>query len=464
MRNGRSSEVEFDRWLVGLNVARVKSILRALRCESVIVKYLQSNNNSKNQIYLAPTVNHLACLPMGTPIANVGSSKKNSGVNGPLFTIPLTFFWLSPSGVVRAPEAKLCDYSQYPEVRFSGFLRGCADPPSHLMAIEKRGREGGRILLIAISKAEGKCYGLVVPAISPLNRQLRELPTEQQGVLRIWLLREQSRGDSRDLLLRKLCWISDRGWIAGQRLTSAGLIPYRARNGGGYTLEATLGIVSNSDSGPDFHGWEVKQRNVKALSRPRRGEVTLFDIAPDGGLFQDLGPIDFTLHFGSARSSSGRYDFTGKHRTTKQSAGTKLKLELSGFDGGRIDPSGHLSLNSPSGDPAMSWSFRKLIEHWNRKHALAAFVRSENRDVDISGEQVREYQYGNRVELGVGTDFRRFLSAIAHGKVAFDPGLNIKLGMSGRWRAHGRFPFRVSSSDLPLLYTDFETVDACSVS
>ncbi len=34
------------------------------------------------------------------------------------------------------------------------------------------------------------------------------------------------------------------------------ITPYLARNGGGYTLEAELGILPNSYSEPDLLGWE----------------------------------------------------------------------------------------------------------------------------------------------------------------------------------------------------------------
>ena len=53
--------------------------------------------------------------------------------------------------------------------------------------------------------------------------------------------------------------IHELGWIESKRLNSDGkAISYRAPNGGGYTLEAELGIVPNGVSEPDYLGWEVK--------------------------------------------------------------------------------------------------------------------------------------------------------------------------------------------------------------
>ncbi len=458
-----TTQSDYESWLADLSLDRVRSILVSLRCETVLVKHLQRNNNSKNQIYLAPTVNHLVSLPMGTPIPRQGTSTKNGGSNSPLFTIPVHFSWISPSGIVPAPDAKLCDYSQYPEVRFSGFLKGCADPPSYLLVKEKRGTEEGRVLLIGISRTDGQCYGLVVPVTVPLNAELRSLPTERQGILQVWSLTIQDAAiDARELLLRSLCSVARRGWIDGQRLTNDGLVPYRARNGGGYTLEAELGIVSNALSGPDFHGWELKQRDVHSLQRPRVKSVTLFDIAPDGGEYHDVGVIDFTERRGRAHSDGRRRDFTGKHRAGAVVEATGLTLTVDGLAGDLIDPNGSIALLDNDQSIAMSWSFLKLFEHWNRKHALAAFVRSENRDVAAGEGSKRQYRFGGTIELGVGTDFRRFLLGIAEGRIAFDPGLKIeRSGDSDRWRSHARFPFRINSADLPLLYHQYEFAEAC---
>jgi hypothetical protein len=458
----KTTDLAYESWLSGLTLERIHSTLIALHCETVLIKPLKRNNNSKNQIYLAPSTNHLAGLPLGEPIPNPRISQKQGGKTGSLFSIPLRFSWLSPSGVVRAPEAKLCDYTQYPEVRFSGFLKGCADPPSYLMAAENRGTEEGRVLLIGVSRSTNESYGLVVPATVPLSRAIEGVPAEQQGVLKVWALAAETQADSRELLLQRLCEISRRDWIEGQRLTRNGLVSYLARNGGGYTLEAQLGIISNAKAGPDFRGWEVKQHCVGTLLHPKSGTVTLFDIAPDGGSYTELGATEFAKRHGRPRPSGDRFDFTGKHKASTRASSTGLHLEVRGYDDFGIDPFGGVELVNDEGLTAMSWTFSKLLGHWNRKHAQAVFIRSENRDVVENGSPTREYRYGSIVELGIGTDFSRFLSAIANGTIAFDPGLNAKLESSGHWKSHARFPFRISSRDLHSLYTNFEKTETCT--
>ena len=457
-----TDERDYENWLAALTLDRVRSTLVALRCETVLIKPLKRNNNSKNQIYLAPSINHLVGLPLGEPIPNPRTSQKQGGIAGSLFSIPLRFSWLSPSGVVRAPHAKLCDYTQYPEVRFSGFLKGCADPPSYLMATEKRGTEEGRVLLIGVSRSTNESYGLVVPATVPLNRAIEDVPAEQQGVLKVWTLAAETQTNSRELLLQRLCEISRRHWIEGKRLTRNGLISYLARNGGGYTLEAELGIVSNANAGPDFYGWEVKQHCVGSLLRPKSGTVTLFDVAPDGGSYTELGATEFAKRHGRPRSSGDRFDFTGKHKASTRASSTGLHLEVRGLDDFGIDPMGGVELVDDAGLRAMSWTFSKLLGHWNRKHAQAVFIGSENRDLVENGSRTREYRYGSTVELGTGTDFSRFLSGIANGTIAFDPGLNAKLASTGDWKSHARFPFRISSRNLKSLYTNFEKTETCA--
>ena len=70
----------------------------------------------------------------------------------------------------------------------------------------------------------------------------------------------------KDRLLNELRRIWRLNWIASQKLAADGTKqPYAARNGGGYTLEAELGITPNGYAEPDFMGWEVKQYGVRVI-------------------------------------------------------------------------------------------------------------------------------------------------------------------------------------------------------
>ena len=73
----------------------------------------------------------------------------------------------------------------------------------------------------------------------------------------------KANSDTKQLLVEKLTNIYEKHWISSKMIKSDGSItPYLARNGGGYTLEAELGILPNSYSEPDLLGWEIKQYGV----------------------------------------------------------------------------------------------------------------------------------------------------------------------------------------------------------
>ncbi|KLR60727.1 MvaI/BcnI restriction endonuclease family [Actinobacteria bacterium IMCC26207] len=493
-----ASQREYDAWLERLTLQSLESWFQDLGCDQVLIKELQPNNNSKQQIYLGPHLNDVAGIPSGDPVASTGRSAKHRYPK-PIFTVPVDFAWLAPGGIAPAPAAKMIYYPQYPEVRLSGLLTGCAEPPSELLNIDKRGKEVGRLLLMGVAKRTSKVFALIVPVGIALHGQVRSLRLEQQGIIRVWRLpatsdpvfqfdppesppslvapvQEQLREveephlpppitDSRALLLQRLCAISGEGWIPGQRMTTSGVIPYQAKNGGGFTLEARLGIVSNAEAGPDFHGWEVKQHNAHSLIRPRAGQVTLFDPAPDGGFYKELGPADFLRKYGRLSADAKRWDFTSRHQFGVRHATTGMQLVMSGYSPGGLNPNGFVGLTSASGDVTMSWSFAKLMGHWKNKHAQAVFVSSVSRETpnpnDIGSSQVN-YQYAPLVHLGIGTQFGLFLDAILAGTIKFDPGLNVKQSADGKWKSHSRYSFRISSRDLNCLYDDFLTVEACS--
>jgi hypothetical protein len=73
------------------------------------------------------------------------------------------------------------------------------------------------------------------------------------------------------------------------------------------------------------------------------------------------------------------------------------------------------------------------------------YVPSEKR------EEPRSYRFGSAVLAGIGTDFGRVLTAMAQGKVYYDPA--VKLVQEGaRPTTKRRSQFRIKFSDLPGLY------------
>lgn len=452
-----SETIEYEGWAASLTLDSVRRRLRGLGCDLAVVKVLVANNNSKQQIWLAKHLNDLAFIPFGSPRPHRSKSKKREEPLA-IFHSHVHFAWLGPSGRTIAPHAKLIYYPQYPEVRLSGFLRDCRNAPSHLLRIEERGQEEGRLLVLGIDSKSGSTFGLVVGVDCPLAEELRQAPLEQRGVLSIWRLAGRTGQDPRVALLKELGEISAQGWVPGQRLTRAGPIAYGAENGGGYTLEALLGIMPNANSAPDLHGYEVKQVGVRNLNRPQRKDVTLFDTVPDGGEFRRLGASDFVRIHGHFNQQKDRFDFAGRHRAGSPPPRTGASLRVSGYEAGRIQADGAVELVGKDGEMLMEWSFAKLMDHWSRKHARAAYVPSESRRIQTADGLVRQYRYSQIVWMGEGTDFAKFLDAVVDGVIRYDPGMHAP-GATRAGSSKVRSLFRISSQDLNVLYADYNSID-----
>ena len=103
-----------------LDLATLKHVMRSGGAKQLYLKRLAENDNSKNQIYLGPDLTALNILPNG-PLESDPQKPK-------LLKSPVHFSWITAAGnVTRAPGAQ--PYPQYPEVRFSGFLKGSRGAP-----------------------------------------------------------------------------------------------------------------------------------------------------------------------------------------------------------------------------------------------------------------------------------------------------------------------------------------------
>jgi hypothetical protein len=231
------------------------------------------------------------------------------------------------------------------------------------------------------------------------------------------------------------------------------VIAYDAPNGGGYTLEAVLGVPSNAVKGPDFMGWELKGFEVKNFEEwPASKRVTLLDPGPDGGEYKNLGAAGFIQAYGySPKGRTDRMNFGGVHKYGVLARLTTSTLGLTGYDrnlkGGTItDDSGAVVVYGPADEILMSWSFRHLMLMWNRKHEKAAFV-----PYNLRREPHRQYHYGNRIAICRNSDFLYFLREVADGNVIFDPGLKVE-GLPSKPKAKVRCPMRISVENTPKLY------------
>ena len=412
------------------------------------VKALSPNDNSKNQVYLGPGFDSLHKLPVRDIQADTRTGRPN-------FKASLAFEWLSEAGrAVPAPNAILILYPQYPEVRLSGFLRGCAIAPKAIMT----SRALGRMLFLGVTSS-GRIIAYATDAASPLGGSaLQQIHGEDTLLVELPLT---SGTDDRAALLAELKRVHALGWINSKQLSAAGeLSPCAAPNCGGYTLEAELGISKNGISDPDFRGYEVKQfAGGPGATWVRSKPITLLTPEPNGGVYASEGPVEFVRRFGYAAKdgTAGRRNFGGRHFCEVQCKATRCRIRLAGYDeaSGKIaDVSGSVELMSDRGELAASWSFSKLLEHWARKHARAVYVPSEKQDIPM-----RQYRFGQRVMLMEGTTPLLLLRAVASRKVYYDPGIKVETDENGRSTKKCRSQFRIAVSQLGSLYERSEMVD-----
>jgi hypothetical protein len=443
-----------EAWFDVVDEGFVRRLFASRGVRSVYLKSLGVNNNSKQQIYLAGDLTDLALLPLGEVTSTAGTSKKPGG-GKPIFHSTLDWTWLLPDGESPAPNAQLIYYPQYPEVRLSGLLAGSSRAPSVLLSIEKRGQEVGRILMFG-EGADGRVYGLLVGAPSPAAQSLSRFAAPG-GLLSLVPIVEAAPVDPRELITRELARIHRLGWINAAQLTSDGVMAEcKGPRCVGHTLEAHLGITMNGVADPDFGIWEVKAHKVSSFTRAASGRVTLFTPEPDGGRYAEHGVGWFVQNYGRKSEDGSRFDFTGIHSAAAPAPRTGLQLTVVGYDAASrsIQSDGAIALTDQSGEIASSWSFSKLIEHWQRKHAYAAYVAA----LSEAGEPYR-FSYGNMAHFAEGTRFEKFLLAVSSGAVYYDPGINSKVQPNGSWKAKARSQFRINFKQLGLLYDTFEEVD-----
>lgn len=441
-----------------LSLEKLLAIARENKCVRLLVKDLAANDNAKNQVYFGPGFESLNLIP------NKGAYDASTATNA-IFKADLEFRWISDDGTFEtAPNAKLILYPQYPEVRFSGFLQGCRTAPSALFQPRKDGisQLGPRIFILVIT-VDGTVLAYAAPESSPIAKALLASNHPKIGVFNdaTHLLSESA--STRDSLLTELRKINGRGFIDSVKLNRDGTFSdCRSPNCGGYTLEAMLGITPNGFSEPDFLGWEVKQHRVTSFDNIDRavnaGVITLMTPEPNIGFYREKGVEPFVRKFGypDRLGRQDRLNFGGIHRVNERNNGTGLVMSLDGYDietGKIVRGDGAVQLLAENGEVAAGWTFAGLLGHWNRKHAQAVYVPSMCRQ-----EPNRQYAFGPRVRLGVGTDFMMYLKAMARGFVYYDPGIKLE-NVSTNPRSKRRSQFRIQSRSLHLLYSSFETVE-----
>lgn len=416
-------------------------------------KKLSPNDNSKNQVYFGSGFSVLHTIPHQSLYLDNSNIAKGKVART---KANVTFFWVDEHGRYVAPNAQLILYPEYPEVRMSGFLKGCRHAPSQVMA----SRDEGRVLFLGIA-ANGDVLGYAAAPDDMLSKELYAIATHDASSIFIELFLPDTKQNTRILLLEALKEICEKNWIASQKLGKDGVItPYSARNGGGYTLEAELGISPNGYSEPDYLGWEIKQYGVNDFrSFKPKSPVTLMTPEPTGGFYCDNGVPDFLRRFGYPDKSGkvDRINFGGIYTIGRTyHADTGLRLILDGYDqqSGKItDMAGCICLETQAGEIAASWGFNSILEHWNRKHAQAAYIPA------LFQTPPPEYAFGCQVLLCEETDFLLFLKAIANGTISYDPAIKMEKASSPKPVTKRRSQFRIKHDNLTSLYYKNETVD-----
>lgn len=431
-------------------LAQLIGLMQHHGANRIFAKKLRPNDNSKNQIYLGSDFSALNIFPHGQIYID---TEERAGSKQDRPKARVDFFWVDQNGKHRAPRANLILYPDYPEVRLSGLLQECRSSPSSLI----NARLEGRVMFFGITES-GHLLGHVVPDGDPVGNEFKAGQWDELGIF--YELPRSTGRSTRSILLAELRRIHEMEWIASQKLERDGTKrPYAARNGGGYTLEAELGITPNGYSQPDFLGWEVKQFGVRNFDQyAPLSPVTLMTPEPTGGLYRSEGLEAFLRRYGYADRAgrAGRTNFGGVYRCGERHHElTGLRMAIHGFDarsGKIMDFEAGISLLDSAGEVAAAWSFKGLMEHWNRKHAQAAYVPSLCRAAPLA------YRYASRVQLGEGTDFTVFLKAFVAGTVYYDPAMKlVEEGQSIETKR--RSQFRVRQQQLVELYRDNELVD-----
>ena len=427
-------------------LAGLRAAMKDNGVQTLYVKRLAANDNSKQQIYLGPDSLALSIFPHGDLTSHEAVRTAN-------FKASLDFAWLTPTGDTEpATGAQLIFYPDYPEVRLSGMLRGCGVAPSKLM----NNREAGRLLFLGVTEG-GKVLAYAASHDSAMVAELDSLgEMETRGVFSVVPPLQAAPISTRTALLTELGRIYRLGLITSQRLDKTGaIIPYVAANGGGYTLEAQLGIIPNGVSEPDYLGWEIKQYGVNSILKPAsaKSAITLMTPEPTGGVYHD-DFFAFMNTYGYPDSSkTDRLNFGRIHVVGKENDQSGLLLELRGYNTATnkiTDVNGGLYLVDKDGVSAASWDFGGLLGHWSRKHSQAAYVPCE-RVEDGNGIS---YRYGQEIRLGEGTEALMFVRALATAAVYYDPAPKIE-NVTTKPKIKKRNQFRIRFPKLGELYQTF---------
>ena len=427
----------------------------------LFVKHLARNDNDKNQIYISPDLDGIGNLLRGRlsdGSESTSVAKPQSSPGLAKMEVHLDWAWIGSDGDAVAPNTKLIYYFQYPEVRLSGFLSGCTDPPD---ALRRRRLDlyGARVLFFG--STGNRVFGRVIAG--PPGTTFREIPGSYPSPVAQSLLEVQLGAATPQLSSRPrtpgMDRESDPGSATEERIrgligpwhpcvrlkdASQGPVPFSGPQRAGYTLEALLGVASNASSGPDLDGSELK---TFRFSR----KVTLMTPVADGGREKVLGMRKFLERYGREGRDGESMRFTGTYLVGSVTQGRTLVLEKAGSH--VLETTGAALVESDPLTVLSRWSRDHLSSHWLAKHDSTFYVDYELHPTE---NQIRFCGYF-RCE---GTSPERLFRAIAAGTVYYDPAHTLKNGQlktRPQWRISTAR--RTLTDSLNSLYRSVERVD-----
>ncbi len=455
---------------------QLENVFHGKGVRQIYVKHLpKKQDNEKNQIVLGSqgASNLLSLFPaeMKYRGASASNRKRKSKAGQPIVEMHLDFRWMYSDGsCFEAPDAKIINYFQYPEARFSGFFNKCKVKPGSLRRNDRE-KYSKRILVLGANYETGITYGMALSDLDDLvANNFPELPRyELVPILRTHIIGASMDKAPRDLLLDELKEIAGK-WHPGVTLKQLNgpTTPCNDKRGGGLTLEALLNIPANALKEPDKHGYEIK-------SFKQGGKVSLMTPTADMGEEGRMKFRDFMQTFGwtPVRSSSVSRVFNGafKYRKMKSCThiGRTLVLDIQGYDPDARkfqadEDSVFVTLTDSSDNLLVSgWSMDKLLSSWNDKHAAACYVEYEKRKFQGTDPRYKwEYRYSGKIILGEGTDIWRYLEGIGDHVVYYDPAHDItvkgKTNQRPQWRLQVNKNFEEQLSSLYEVVTDESTV------
>lgn len=434
------------------DLEQLQSLLREQGIRTAYVKLLSpKQDNEKNQIYLGAGLDGVTNLfPARIEVrsASASKAKRKSSAGQPKLEALIDLAWLGTDGSrTDAPNTRIIDYFQYPEVRMSGFLKGCAAGPD---ALRRRmlGEFGRRILVLGTA-SDGKVVGLVLTERDdPLVSHFPDLPlVSSKGVLRVLTVDGPAGIDPAELLRHDITAIIRGGWHSSRINRGGRIEPFTGSQGGGYTLEALLGVAANGNKAPDRHGFEIKSFSGSRIS--------LMTPTPDLGFQGTHSFREFMERYGNpAVNGDGSLRFTGLHKCGVINAKTGLAMRVAGYDreNDRFGDAAEIAVqlyHAETGEVAAAWSLEKLANCWNAKHANALYIAFKAREGEAG---LNEYQYASSWAQGRGTDVWKLLRAIDKGVVFYDPADTIYADNRPKVRSQWRINASQLGHAMSLLY------------